>query len=114
VTLALVESNSDETPRPERLKLVPNEPDRIESEQAQHEPIDRYYDAVGRPRKLAAGAMHAMQREFRKGKFTTKQLAERYGVSVSLVLTICYHTPKGTGLRPAPEQQRPVVVSNDD
>jgi hypothetical protein len=71
---------------------TPNSP-RI-SDQAQHEPEERFYDSVGRPRKLAAGAMAAMQREFRKG-IGTKELAERYGVSRSLVLTIVYFTPKG-------------------
>lgn len=82
-------------------------------ENEQHE--TRYYDSVGRPRKLASGAMTAMQREFRQGK-PTKELAARYGVSVSLVLTICYHTPKGTPRkRPAPERVRPVIyaVPND-
>jgi hypothetical protein len=81
----------------------------IESEQAQHETEERFYDAVNRPRKLAAGAMSAIQREFEKGT-PTRDLAERYGVSVSLILTICYHTPKGTPRkRPEPEAQRQVV-----
>jgi hypothetical protein len=88
---------------------------RIESEQAQHEPEERFYDSVGRPRKLAAGAMTAIMREYKKGKFTTKQLAERYGVSVSLILTIVYHTPKGSPLkRPAPADQRQVTYINAD
>lgn len=82
------------------------------SEQEQHEAEHRYYDAVGRPRKLAQGAMTAIQREFKKG-IGTRELAERYGVSVSLVLTICYHTPKGTGKRPKPEDKRPVVIQFD-
>jgi hypothetical protein len=70
---------------------------------------DRYYDSVGRPRKLASGAMTAMQREFQHGT-PTKELASRYGVSVSLVLTICYHTPKGlTRKRPVPQRLRPVI-----
>lgn len=91
------------------------QPERIESEQAQHEPEERFYDSVGRPRKLAAGAMTAIMREYRKGKFTTKQLAERYGVSVSLILTIVYHTPKGQPVkRPAPHQQRQVTYLNAD
>jgi hypothetical protein len=85
---------------------------RVESEQGIHEPEPRYYDAVGRPRKLAQGAMTAIQREFRKGK-GTRELAERYGVSISLILTICYHTPKGTGKRPAPADKRPVVIPFD-
>lgn len=84
----------------------------IESEQAQHEAEERYYDAVGRPRKLASGAMSAIMREFQKGA-GTRELAERYGVSVSLVLTICYHTPKGNGKRPEPKQKREVVIPND-
>jgi hypothetical protein len=90
-------------------------PEQIESQQAQHEAEERFYDSVGRPRKLAAGAMTAIMREYRKGKFTTKQLAERYGVSVSLILTIVYHTPKGQPLkRPAPHQQRQVTYINAD
>lgn len=113
MTLALVEPNDDNAPRPERLKLVTDEPNRIESEQAQHETEHRYFDSVGRPRKLAAGAMAAIMREYKKGNFTTRQLAERYGVSVSLILTIVYHTPRGSGKRPAPETMRPVVVPND-
>lgn len=71
-----------------------SEPKRIHSEQGEHEPEARYYDAVGRPRKLASGAMTAIMREFSKG-IGTRELAERYGVSVSLILTIVYHTPKG-------------------
>jgi hypothetical protein len=73
-------------------------------------PEERFYDAVGRPRKLAQGAMTAIQREFRKGNLTTKELAERWGVSVSLILTICYHVPRGTGKRPKPQDKRPVVI----
>jgi hypothetical protein len=82
------------------------------SEQGHHQPEQRYFDAVGRPRKLAQGAMTAIQREFRKGT-GTRELAERWGVSVSLILTICYHTPKGTGKRPKPEDKRPVVIQFD-
>jgi Mor family transcriptional regulator len=59
---------------------------------------DRYFDSVGRPRKLAAGAMKAIQREFEKGISST-ELAERYGCSTNLILTICYFTPKGSPLR---------------
>lgn len=114
MTLALAD-NHDGNARPERPRLVTEQPERIESEQAVHEPVDRYYDAVGRPRKLAAGAMQAIMREYRSGKFTAKQLAERYGVSVGLIGTICYHTPKRAPLRrPAPSDKRLVVVQNDD
>jgi hypothetical protein len=74
----------------------------------------RYYDAVGRPRKLASGAMTAMQREFQHGT-PTRELASRYGVSVSLVLTICYHVPKGQPRkRPAPQKMRPVIYAVPD
>jgi transposase len=114
VTLELVEQFDEQPPTPKGLRLVTNDrPEPIESEQAQHETEHRYFDSVGRPRKLAAGAMQAIMREYRKGNFTTRQLAERYGVSVSLILTIVYHTPRGSGKRPAPERQRPVVVPND-
>lgn len=113
MTLAIAGPNDDHAPRPERLRLVTDEPTRTESEQAQHESEERYYDSVGRPRKLAAGAMAAIMREYKRGNFTTKELAERYGVSVSLILTIVYHTPKGSGQRPAPHTMRPVVVPND-
>lgn len=81
----------------------------LESEQGVHVPEERFYDAVGRPRKLASGAMTAIQREFKKGT-GTRELSERYGCSVSLVLTICYHVPKGNGQRPAPAEKRPVVI----
>jgi hypothetical protein len=80
------------------------------SEQGHHTPQERYYDAVGRPRKLAQGAMFAIQREFKKG-IPTKELADRYGISVSLVLQICYFTPKGAPkTRPKPADKRPVVI----
>jgi hypothetical protein len=85
----------------------------IESEQAQHEKEERYYDSVGRPRKLARGAMTAIMREYEHGTFTTRELAERYGVSVSLILTIVYHVPRGTPKRPLPADLRPVVYIND-
>jgi len=114
VALAVFEPSNDESAVPERPKLVSEQPEPIESEQAQHEPVERFYDAVGRPRKLALGAMQAIMREYRSGKFTAKQLAERYGVSVGLISTICYHTPKRQpATRPAPPQKRLVVVPND-
>lgn len=82
--------------------------------ETEHDHEARYYDAVGRPRKLASGAMTAMQREFRHG-VPTRELASRYGVSVSLVLTICYHTPKGQPRkRPAPQTLRPVIYPVPD
>jgi hypothetical protein len=50
-----------------------------------------YTDYVGRPRKLSAGAIEAIMREYARG-VRTKDLAERYGVSTSLIRTVCYHT----------------------
>lgn len=52
-----------------------------------------YTDYVGRPRKLSAGAIRAVTKDYYNG-VATKDLAERYGVSRSLILTICYHTPR--------------------
>jgi hypothetical protein len=74
----------------------------------------RYIDPLsGRPRKLAAGAMQAIQREFEQGT-PTRELAARYGVSTSLVLQVCYFTHKGTPpQRPRPLDQRPVVMPTD-
>lgn len=84
----------------------------LEAESEHHD--TRYYDSVGRPRKLASGAMSAMQREFQHGT-PTRELASRYGVSVSLVLTVCYHTPKGEPRkRPAPQSMRPIIYSVPD
>lgn len=50
-----------------------------------------FWDAVGRPRKLSNGAMLSMMDDFAHGA-TTRQLAEAYGVSTSLVRVVCYHT----------------------
>lgn len=102
------------THRKDEPPAMNQEPARIESEQGEHEPAERFYDSVGRPRKLAAGAMSAIMREYKTGRWTTRDLAERYGVSVSLILTIVYHTPRGSGIRPAPHQTRQVEVPNND
>jgi hypothetical protein len=89
--------------------------ERVVSQQAQPEHEGRYIDPLsGRPRKLAAGAMAAMQREFREG-VPTRELAQRYGVSTSLVLTINYFQPKGTPpQRPRPLDKRPVIYPDAD
>lgn len=89
--------------------------ERIESQQKQLEHVSRYIDpSSGRPRKLAAGAMQAIQREFEYG-VPTRELAQRYGVSPSLVLTICYFVHKGQPpTRPRPLDKRPVVMPGDD
>ena len=86
-----------------------------ESEQAQHEHEGRYIDPQsGRPRKLAAGAMKAIQREFLDG-VPTRELAQRYGVSTSLILQVCYFTPKGTPpKRPRPLDKRPVIIPTQE
>lgn len=102
--MAFIESGTIEQQQNERSGSA------LESEQAQHEPQEYFYDAVGRRRKLAAGAMSAIQREFAKG-VPARELAERYGVSSGLVLTICYFTPKGQPRqRPRPPEKRPVVI----
>ena len=49
-----------------------------------------FTDHVGRPRKLSHGAIQAVMREYAAGA-ATRTLAERYGVSTSLIRTICYH-----------------------
>lgn len=56
-----------------------------------------FLDAVGRRRKLSAGSILAIQREFRAGA-KTADLAESYGVSTSLIRTITYNTPRESDL----------------
>jgi hypothetical protein len=88
---------------------------RIQSRQTHEVQDGRYIDPLsGRPRKLASGAMTAIQREFQNG-VPTRELAARYGVSTSLILQVCYFTPKGTPpQRPRPLEQRPVVIPKDN
>lgn len=52
-----------------------------------------FTDYVGRPRKLSGGSIVAITKSYYEGK-STRDLAEEYGVSRSLILTICYHTPR--------------------
>lgn len=66
---------------------------------------DYYFDAVGRRRKLSAGAILSLQREFRTGA-KTSDLAATYGVSVSLVRTITYNTPRESDLTKIDEARR--------
>jgi hypothetical protein len=56
-----------------------------------------FLDAVGRRRKLSAGSILAIQREFKAGA-KTADLAESYGVSTSLIRTITYNTPRDSDL----------------
>jgi hypothetical protein len=90
---------------------------RIQSQQTHIVQEGRFIDPLsGRPRKLASGAMTAIQREFSEG-VPTRELAVRYGVSTSLILQVCYFTAKGTPpQRPRPLDKRPVVmpVENND
>jgi hypothetical protein len=58
---------------------------------------DYYMDAVGRRRKLSAGAMAAIQREFANGR-STADLAGAYGVSAALIRNVCYLTPRQSDL----------------
>lgn len=52
-----------------------------------------HIDAVGRRRKLSAGAMEAIRKEFYNGA-PAKTIAREWGVSVSLILSVCYNTPR--------------------
>lgn len=54
---------------------------------------DYYLDAVGRRRKLSAGAMLAIQEAFASGA-KTSDLADMYGVSTTTIRTITYLTPR--------------------
>lgn len=64
-----------------------------------------FLDAVGRRRKLSAGAILAIQREFRQGA-KTADLAEQYGISVSLIRTITYNTPRESDMAKIDEARR--------
>jgi hypothetical protein len=50
-----------------------------------------YTDHVGRRRKLSHGAMLRIMSDFAAG-VPTRQLAEEWGVSTSLIRMVCYHT----------------------
>ena len=52
-----------------------------------------FIDSVGRRRKLSAGAMENIRQDFRDGT-SAKLLAKEWGVSVSLILSVCYNTPR--------------------
>jgi hypothetical protein len=56
---------------------------------------DYYLDSVGRRRKLSHGAMQNIQRAYADGE-STADLAEQYGVSVSLIRTVTYLTARKT------------------
>lgn len=57
--------------------------------------VGQYYtDYVGRRRKLTPGAQHEVMRMWMEGR-PTQEIADAFGISTTLVRTICYHTPKG-------------------
>jgi hypothetical protein len=58
---------------------------------------DYYLDAVGRRRKLSAGAMLSIQEAFSAGA-KTSDLADQYGVSTTTIRTITYLTPRRADL----------------
>jgi len=58
---------------------------------------DYYLDAVGRRRKLSAGAMLSIQEAFASGA-KTSDLADAYGVSTTTIRTITYLTARRTDL----------------
>ena len=58
------------------------------------EPNPYYTDDVGRRRKLSPGAMHQVMQMWMDGE-SARVIAEVFGISTSLVRTICYHTRKG-------------------
>ncbi|ATW58998.1 hypothetical protein PHIRE_MEGANNOLL_54 [Arthrobacter phage MeganNoll] len=52
-----------------------------------------FYDSVGRRRKLQDAAMAKIREEFADG-VPTSLIASEWGVSVALIRTICYSTPR--------------------
>jgi hypothetical protein len=64
--------------------------------QKRHE-AEYFLDAVGRRRKLSAGAMRQIQAEYANG-IPVPDLAEAWGVSTSLVRTVVYSTPRNADL----------------
>lgn len=58
---------------------------------------DYYLDHVGRRRKLSHGAILRIQQQFAKGA-KTADLAAAYEVSVSLIRTITYSTPRDSDI----------------
>lgn len=70
---------------------------RTKKKQAQSYQAEYFMDSVGRRRKLSHGAMVAIRADFARGA-STRELAERYGVSTHLILTVCYSTPRNSDL----------------
>lgn len=62
------------------------------------QPGEFYLDAVGRRRKLSAGAMQDIRMSYYNGE-STRELAKAYRVSISLILTVVYNTPRERDLK---------------
>lgn len=73
--------------------------------QRRYEPNPYYTDDVGRRRKLSAGAQHQVMQMWLEGE-SAQVIADAFGVSTSLVRTICYHTRKGYIKLPTAEEAR--------
>lgn len=73
-----------------------------------HQAGDFYFDSVGRRRKLSDGAMKDIRRSYYEG-VPARELSESYRVSVSLILTVVYNTPRKADLRrlglPLPDEE---------
>jgi hypothetical protein len=72
-----------------------------------------YLDAVGRRRKLSAGAMLAIQREYRAGA-RSADLAATYGVSTSTIRAVCYMTARDADKDRIEEGVHHTKPHNDD
>lgn len=59
--------------------------------------LDFYYDAVGRRRKLSAGAMKDIQRQYADG-IPSADLAAQYGVSRTTISNVVYNTLRKTDI----------------
>lgn len=72
-----------------------------------------YLDAVGRRRKLSAGAMLAIQREYADGR-SAADLAAVYGVSTSTIRAVCYMTTRKADISRIEPGVHHVKPHNDD
>lgn len=58
---------------------------------------DYYFDAVGRRRKLSESTMNQIRKAYANGA-TTGELAQAYGITKTLVGTVCYNTARKADL----------------
>lgn len=75
------------------------------------QPGEYFLDAVGRRRKLSAGAMQDIRMSYYNGE-TTRELAKQYNVSVSLILTVVYNTPRERDLKRLDLPASPPVMAS--